>query len=451
MSEVYRELKTVARLSLPVVLTQIGMMLTGVVDTMMVGRLGVRELAASALANMWQWTLLSFALGVVMGIDPLISQAHGRGDGAGAARALQAGVVLALVVSVPVTAGMALTEPALVLLGQDPAIAHLSGIYNFWKLATPACFLVYSAMRQYLQGRTLMSAATWVIWIANVAHVALNYALIFGRLGAPALGLAGAAIATSVTVFLMVLGLWLWIVAFRLHEDAWVPWDRESLAPRRLWRAARLGLSVGAQVALEAWAFSIATMMAGWLGTREVSGNQVVLNLASLAFMVPLGVAQGASARVGNLVGAQDLLGMRRAVRISLVLGAGVMCLSASVFTLARFELPRLYTSDPEVIALAAGLLPIAAAFQLSDGTQVVAGGLLRGMARPERAAMANLLGYYAVGLPLGYLLGFRFHLGLVGIWLGLVAGLTVVAGTLLVWVRSTSRRPLSELAVSTD
>jgi len=142
---------------------------------------------------------------------------------------------------------------------------------------------------------------------------------------------------------------------------------------------------------------------------------------------------------------------MRRAVRISLVLGAGVMCLSASVFTLARFELPRLYTSDPEVIALAAGLLPLAAAFQLSDGTQVVAGGLLRGMARPERAAMANLLGYYAVGLPLGYLLGFRFHLGLVGIWLGLVAGLTVVAGTLLVWVRSTSRRPLSELAVSTD
>jgi MATE family multidrug resistance protein len=327
----------------------------------------------------------------------------------------------------------------------------MAGSYNRLKLPTTACFLVYSAMRQYLQGRTLMSAATWVIWLGNVFHAGLNYALIFGRLGAPALGLSGAAIATSFTLALLVLGLWLWIVVFRLHDGAWVPWDRESFALGRLRRAARLGLSVSATVALEAWAFSIATMMAGWLGTREVSSHQIVLNMASMAFMVPLGVAQGASARVGNLVGAKDENGVRRAVKVSLLLGAGVMCVSACGFTLFRFVLPELYTTDREVIAMAAALLPVAAAFQLSDGTQVVASGLLRGMARPDGAALANLFGYYAVGLPLGYVLGFRFHLGLTGIWIGLVVGLAVVAGALLLWVRATSRRPLAELTVAAE
>jgi len=411
----------------------------------------VRELAASALANMWQWTLLSGGMGLVMGIDPLISQAHGRGDGAGAARALQAGIVLAAVVSVPIMLLMLVTAPALELLGQDPETSRLAGAYNLYKLPTALCFLVYSAMRQYLQGRTLMAAATWVIWIGNVVHVVMNYALIFGHLGAPTLGLVGAAIASSITTLFLVVGLWLWILAFGLHRGAWEPWGRKSFAPALLLRTARLGLSVSATVAFEAWAFSIATMMAGWLGTREDGAHQIVLNMASMTFMVPLGVAQGASARVGNLVGAKDQLGMRLAVKIALVLGAGVMCVSATLFTVLRFQLPRLYTSEAEVIALAAQLLPIAAAFQLSDGTQVVASGILRAMARPDGAAVANLFGYYAVGLPLGYVLGFRMGMGLVGIWLGLVAGLAIVAGMLLVWVRRTARRPLGELAVATS
>jgi len=318
--------------------------------------------------------------------------------------------VLALLVSIPISLLMMVTTPALELLGQDPVVASLAGPYNLWKLPTIACFLLYSVMRQYLQGRTLMSAATWVIWLGNVVHVGLNYALIFGRLGAPALGLTGAAIASSITSALLVLGLWLWILAFGLHR-----------------------------------------MMAGWLGTREVGSHQVVLSLASMAFMVPLGIAQGASARVGNLVGAKNHAGMRLAVKVSLLLGAGVMCVSASAFTLGRFALPRLYTTDAPVIAMAASLLPIAAAFQLSDGTQVVASGLLRGMARPDGAALANLFGYYAVGLPFGYLLAFQLRLGLIGIWVGLVVGLAVVAGTLLFWVRSTARRPLGELTVANE
>jgi MATE family multidrug resistance protein len=443
------ELKVVSRLSIPVVLSQLGLMAMGVVDTLMVSRLGVMELGASALGNAWQWTWMSLGIGVVMGIDPLISQAHGRGDGPSTALALQRGVVLALAVSLPIMVCLALTEPALSLLGQDAEVAATAGRYNLYKLPTVPSFLVYSALRQYLQGRTLMAPATWVIWIANIAHVLLNYGLIFGRLGLPALGIEGAALATTITTVLMVVGLVLWILAFRLHQGAWRPWSRACLTPAGIGQAARLGLPVGAQLSLEACAFSVSALMAGWLGREALASHQVVINMASLSFMVPLGISQGAATRVGNLIGAGDLPGMRRAVRASLLLGAGVMTFSALAFTVLRHEIPALYSEDAGVVALAATIFPFAAAFQLSDGTQVVAGGVLRGMGRPDAAAVVNLVGYYAVALPAAYVLAFRFGHGLAGIWSALVGGLTLVALALLIWVRRTARRPIRALEVA--
>lgn len=451
MASTRHEIGVISRLSGPVVLTQLGMMATGVVDTIMVSRLGVAELAASALANMWQWTWISAALGLVMGIDPLISQAHGRGDGPGTALALQRGLLLAVLSSIPVCVLLAFTRPGLVLLGQEPAIAELAARYNLYKQPTVPCFLIYAALRQYLQGRTLMAPATWVMWLGNVVNAVLNWGLIFGNLGMPALGLVGAAIASSISTLLLVIGLVSWIRIFRLSAGAWRPWDRESFSARGLLHVARLGVPVGAQIALEAWAFSISTLMAGWFGRQWVGSHQIVLNLAALAFMVPLGISQGAATRVGNLIGAGDTLGMRAATKASLLLGGGVMVVSATAFTALRFELPRLYTDDPEVVSLAASILPIAAAFQLSDGTQVVAGGLLRGMGRPDAAAYVNLFGYYVVALPLAYLFGFVLGHGLVGIWACLAAGLTVVALALLVWVRRTALRPLADLRVAAD
>src|SRR5690606_11279938 len=235
---------------------------------------------------------------IVMGIDPLISQAHGRGDGKGAALALQRGVVLALIVSIPLTAALLATRSGLVLLGQDPEIAALAQRYNLFKTPTIACFLVYSAIRQYLQGRGFMAAATWVMWIGNVFHVILNWGLIFGHLGMPALGLNGAAIAASITTLLQLVGLIVWVRAFNLHRDAWRPWDAISFSPRGVLQAARYGVPVGAQLTSEAWAFSIAALMAGRIGREAVGAHQIVMNMAALAFMVPVGISQGSATRV---------------------------------------------------------------------------------------------------------------------------------------------------------
>jgi MATE family multidrug resistance protein len=287
------------------------------------------------------------------------------------------------------------------------------------------------------------------MWLGNVAHVVVNYALIFGNLGAPKLGLVGAAIANTTTTALLVLGLFAWVRGFRLDANAKRAWDRASLAPAALLRVARIGVPVGGQIWLEGTAFSLAATMSGWLGTVSVASHQVALSLAALAFMVPNGISQGAATRVGNLVGSGDHAGMRHASRAALVLGVGVMAVSAVSFVVFRAELPRLFTGDAAVTALAEAILPIAAAFQLSDGAQGVAGGVLRGLGRPDAAAVAHAVGFYVLALPAAYVFGIRGGSGLFGIWIALAAGLTIVAALLLVWVARTVRRPLSELRVA--
>jgi multidrug resistance protein, MATE family len=449
MTALGSELRLLTRLSAPVALTQLGLMLTGVVDLLMVARVEPEALAACALGNMWQWSFMSMGMGLVLGSDPLIAQAHGRGDGPGTALAFQRGLLVAVLASVPVTAALALTGPGLELLGQAPSVAAKAWEYNLCKLPTVPCFLVYSALRQFLQGRTIMAPATWVMWIGNLLHVPLNALLIFGLLGLPRLGLNGAAISSAITTLFLVTCLWTWMRVFRLYEGAERRWDRESFALPGLIQVARLGLPVGLQMSLEAWAFAWATMMAGWISIDAVGGHQIALNLASLAFMVPLGISQGASTRVGNLIGSGDSSGLRRAVTASLLLGGGVMTASAASFAIFRRELPLLYSDDATVAAIATQILPLAAAFQLSDGVQVVAGGVLRGMGRPDASAIVNLVGYYAFALPLAYLLGFHLHWGLWGIWAALCIGLLAVAAALTIWARRISHLPLAHLQLT--
>jgi MATE family multidrug resistance protein len=434
-----------------VALSQLGMMTMGAVETLFVGHLGSLELAASALGNVWEWTWLCLGLGLVMGIDPLISQAHGRGDGPGAALALQRGIVLGLLASVPICVGLAFTERGLTLLGQDPSVAELAGRYNLYKLPTVPCYLVYAALRQYLQSRTLMLPVMVVMWTGNLVHALLCWVLVFGAAGVPALGLVGAALAESVTFLLLVTGTSLAIVVFGLHRGAWRSWRRDSFAWYGLVQTVRLGIPIGMQIAFEAWAFSMATFMAGWLGRDAVGSHQIVLNLAALAFMIPLGVSQGAATRVGNLVGAGDAEGLRSAVTAALILGAAVMVPPALAFTLFNDELSSIYGADPNVVRTASQILPIAAAFQLFDGAQVVAGGVLRGMGRPDAGAVLTLVGYYAVALPLAYLAAFVWGYGLVGIWGALALGLTIVALALLGQVRRALSHPVITLQLDIE
>ncbi|MEE3330560.1 MAG: MATE family efflux transporter, partial [Myxococcota bacterium] len=219
------------------------------------------------------------------------------------------------------------------------------------------------------------------------------------------------------------------------HLGAWPAWSRAAWEPKALWSVVAIGFPVAIQVGTEMWAFNAATLLAGSLGTVTAAAHGVVLSMASISFMAALGIAVGTTTRVGNLIGAGHHAGAQRAARLAMLMGAGVMTISAVGFVVFRESLPLLYLSDPAVVALAASILPIAAAFQIFDGTQAVGCGVLRGMGRTRPAAGFNVIGYWVLGLPLGYWFGIRQG-SLAGLWWGLALGLAVVAFLLIFWIQ---------------
>lgn len=429
------EIPRLARLAWPIVLTQLTMMSLGVVDLLMVGRVGVDAVAAVSLGNIAKFGTIMIAMGFVIGIDPFLAQAHGARDARGLALGLQRGVVLALLSSVPVVVLWQFVEPFLIATDQDPAIARVAQQYVQVQTPSVPLFLVYTAQRQYLQGRGILRPALFVALAANVLNVALNRLLIFGGLGVPALGAVGSGIATSIVQASMPLMMYGLMRSQRLCEGAWVPWSRAALDVAELGRILAVGVPIGLHFAAEIWGFQIAGLWSGQLGKVELAANTIVLNLASISFMLPLGIGLGSVTRIGNLVGAGRPAEAQVAAWAALALGAGLMAVCAIVFLVLPGPLARAYSEDPAVIALAVATLPVAAAFQLFDGLQVVASGVLRAIGRTKPTAIANFVGYYAIGLPLGHHLAFERELGLQGLWWGVAAGVATVAVVLVAWV----------------
>lgn len=435
MTPLRAEIRKMLALGLPVAGVQLSTMLLGFVDTVMVGRVSIDAMAAATLGNVWVFGTLMFASGVLFGLDPIVAQAHGARDGERAGRALQTGLVMALLLALGASLLWLQTERFLLWTGQQPELAGPAAAYTRAQIPGAPFFLVYMALRQYLQARELVRPALWVILAANLANAFFNWVLIFGHLGAPALGLVGAGFATALTRAFTCLGLVALVLGLRLHRGAWRPWDRGALDAGRLWALARLGVPIAFQMGLEMWAFGAASLLAGRIGGVEVAAHSVSINLAAMAFMLPLGLSQGAATRVGNQIGAGDHAGAQRAAWVSLAMGSGIMGISALAFVALREILPRIYTPELPVIEAAAAVLPIAAAFQIFDGTQVVACGILRGMGRVRPALLANAIGYWCLGLPLGAYLGLFGGWGLAGIWWGLCLGLGVVASLLVGFV----------------
>ena len=427
------ELRILVRLALPLMASQVGMMFLGVVETLLMGRAGNTALAAVSLGNAWTYGTILIAMGVVMGADPILSQSHGAGDAKTMALTFQRGLVLSVLLGVPVSLLWLLTRPVLSAFGQDPGLSALASTFVVLQAPTAFGFLVFTISRQYLASRGVVAPSLWVVLIVNVINAGLTWWLVFGGgqlqpvVGA---GLAGATVRLLLPALLLVVIFW-----GGLHKPAWVSWSRASFDWRKIARIAWIGLPVGLHLGLEVWAFQIATLMAGRLGPVPLGAHAIVLNLASLSFMFPLGISTAASVRVGNLLGAGDEAGARRAARLSLILGAGVMSLFGAAFFLLRWQLPRFYGAEPAVQALCARVLPVAAAFQMLDGTQAVASGILRGLGRTKPAAVFNFCGYYFLALPIAYGFGIGRGWGLRGVWWGLAVGLLFVASGLLVMV----------------
>ncbi len=401
-------------------------------DNIMVGHTTKVQMAGVATGAWWFFSVYIPLLGVLRVLDPMVAQAVGAGDEAGASRALARGVVVGAVLALLTAGFMAFTGPALALLGQPAetipvAVAFTRNLVP----GIPGAF-GFALLRTWLQARGEMRPGNVAIVLANGVNLLLDWVFVYGHLGMPALGGPGSAIATSV-------GNWFQLAV--IAGFSWRSWWpalshlREASAVSSWSRLLPLGLPLAVQTGTEIWAFSLAGWMAGWLSAAGLAAHLIAINLSSISFNLAIGFGTAAATRVGQLVGAGHAI--RRTAIAALLWVWGVMVVFAFIFARFSASLASVYSNDAEVIGIAVQLLPIAAAFQLFDGTQAVTFGILRGAGDVRVPTLFNLLGFWVIGLPLSYAL-FLEGWGVPGIWVGLAVALGLVSAMLLLRVRST-------------
>jgi MATE family multidrug resistance protein len=428
------DVRAMLRLALPVAAVQLGIMAMGVTDTIMVGHVSPAALASVALANLYFFVGGIFGQGTLMVLDPVISQAVGARDDESISRAIQRGLLLSLALTVFTCATFIPVKPVLAALRQPAEV--IPGAASYVWIAIPGVFPFYAfiVFRQSLQAMGRVAPVLWTVLVANVLNAALNWVFIYGNLGSPPMGVAGSSVATSISRWVM--ALLLLALSSRQVAHHLTPWRPETGAFQPLLRMLRLGLPIGVQYLLEYGAFAAAALLMGVLGTIQMAAHQIAINLASFTFMVPLGVSTATAVMVGHAIGAGDETQARRSAIAGILIGTAFMCASALTFLLVPGLLARAYTRDATVVALASTLIPIAGVFQVFDGIQAVAAGVLRGIGDTHAPAVINVVGFWLIGLPVSWALAFRMGGGAVGLWWGIVVGLAAVALILLARVR---------------
>ncbi len=427
------ELRASFALAWPLIIAQLAQNLLFTTDVVLMGWLGPKYLAAGTLAGAFLVPFQLTGIGIVGAVAPLVAQARGRGDTKAVRRIVRQGFWVAILVATLLVPIVLNIRPIYLAIGQDPEVTALAESYmfaGFWMLYPALGIMV---VRSFLSA----FAATRIILVVTIIGVLVNallaYTLIFGHFGFPRLELRGAAIATGLVNLIMFLALLGYVVTHRklkrfhilvrFFKPDW-PRFREIL---------KVGLPIGLTVAAEVGLFSVAAILMGRLGTNETAAHAVALQLASTAFMVPLGLGMAATVRVGLAYGRGDTEGVRLAGWTAIVMGTGFMALTAALFLAVPHALVTIFldSSDPAnatALMLAVTYLGIAGIFQLVDGAQVVAAHSLRGLSDTRTPMLLAIFGYWFVGLPTAYVLGFVFDLRGVGVWLGLATGLAFVA-----------------------
>ncbi|MGB6975222.1 MAG: MATE family efflux transporter [Terracidiphilus sp.] len=434
------ELRALVALAIPVVLSELGWMAQGVVDTIMVGRMGPVAIGAVALGNAVYYTPSLFGIGLLLGLDTLVSQAYGRKDHDECHRWMAQGVYLACISTVPLMLLVFAASYGFRHVGINAAVAVPAGQYLRLLNWSTLPLLLYGGTRRYLQGVGEVRVITVTYVLANLLNWGGNWVLIYGHWGFPAMGVRGSALSTCIARVGMAMGMFAF--AWRYERKRGHPlfrhWAGPSLA--RLRKLVRIGAPAAGQMLLEVGAWSLATVSVGWLTPVALATHTIALNYASISYMVPLGIGSAAAVSVGHALGGGDSEKARRAGWLALGMGTSFMLLAAVVFLVAPGPLLRLYTSDPRVLAVGPSLLGLAAAFQIFDGIQTVCTGALRGLGETRIPMVANFVGYWILGLPLGLTLCFVLRWGIYGLWIGLTLALIVIATALLLrWRRDST------------
>ena len=427
------------RLAGPIALAEIGWMSMGIADTIMVGRLpkSAEAIGAVSLGSILFYTVGMFGSGLLLGLDTLVSQAFGAGDVDDCHHSLLNSVYVSLALAPLLMALVWGFSPFLHKVGIDPGI--LQGAIPYLRVLTWGTLplLLYFACRRYLQGMGVVKPVMFALVSANVVNLFGNWVLIYGHLGMPAMGTLGSGWATCISRAYMAGVLLLAIFYHDRRYKTGLHATTLRIDPARIRRLLGLGLPAATQITLELGAFAVAASMIGKLGPVPLAAHQIAINTAALTYMVPLGISSAAAVRVGQALGRGDAARASDAGSTALLLGAGFMSAMALAFLLLPRFIVRVYTPEPSVMSTGVALLRVAAFFQIFDGLQTVATGALRGTGDTRTPMLSHLLGYWFIGLPLGYWLCFSWNQGVVGMWIGLCVALILIGIFLFaVWHR---------------
>jgi MATE family multidrug resistance protein len=439
-----KELKQTLPLAYPLILSNLTQMAFGLIDTAMVGAVNHYQLAAAGLVVNAIAIPQVVGMGIGMGMSPLVAIAQGQNRPQQAAKLLFNGFWLSVAVGLLLAFGLWQCKGLMTQLGQDVVVGQLAvGYFGVMGLSLFP-MMIFLSLKQFADGLQHTKIGMVISIAALGINALLCWVLIFGNWGAPRLELLGAGLATLITRVLqaeaMGLAVWKHPLFKSIHAHGLAAW---RLCKTTLRQLLHLGIPSSLQYAMEAGAFSVSGIIIGWLGATTQAAHQIALNCASFTFMASVGLSLAGSIRVSHAFG-QNKIALVRSIGLSTLwagLAYGVLC--ALGFIVLRWQLPHLFTQNPEVMAMAAGLMLFAALFQISDATQAIGVGLLRGLKDVKRPTLYVALAYWVVGIPLGYGLAFGLHWGAAGIWLGLVAGLT--ASSILLnhrFLRMTAQAP---------
>ena len=444
-ADLRREFRPMIRLAAPLALAELGWMAMGIVDSIMAGRISPAALGAGSLGAMIFYPLVIAATGMLLGMDTLVAQAHGANDRMETRASLIAGVWLGIALS-PITILLILgLMPVLRAVGTNPRVMQELVPYLHALLGGIPFLMFYAGFRRYLQALDIVKPVTFALVSANLINVFGNWLLMYGNWGFPRMGLEGSGWSTSISRFYMAAVLLATIVHHERRNGNLIfalPW-RPDLA--RIRRLTSLGLPAAGQMLFEGAVFGIVTVLAGTLDEVSLAAHSIAVQVIATTFMVPLGISSAAAVRVGQAIGRKDPRGAAAAGWTALLLSAMFMGTAGVALAVIPGWIVRLFIDNAAVIATGAVLVRIAALFELFDGVQIVSTGALRGVGDTRSPMIAHLIGYWALGLPITYVLCYPLHWGVSGIWVGLTAALIVI-GTILVavWKRAVISLPHS-------
>ncbi|MEY3599318.1 MAG: hypothetical protein RLZZ463_84 [Bacteroidota bacterium] len=428
------------KLSFPVILGLLGHTFVAFADNIMVGQLGTAELAAVSLGNSFVFIAMSLGIGFSTAITPLVAEADGAQDSASGKSALKHGLILCTALGVSLFGMILWAKPLMYQMEQPEEVVALALPYLDLVAFSLVPLVIFQAFKQFSDGMSRTKYPMYATVVGNIVNIVLNYLFIFGKFGAPAWGIVGAAVGTLVSRVVMVALLWYLLAQNKSMNYYVLKFNWRIIEWSKLKKIIFLGFPSAMQMFFEVALFTAAIWLSGVLGKNAQAANQIALNLSSMTFMVGMGLGVAAMIRVGNQKGLKDYINLRRIAQSIFLLTLLLEILFAALFMLGRHLFPTIYLNvedlknavdNAEVISIAAQLLLVAAFFQISDGLQVVVLGALRGLQDVVVPTIITAIAYWAIGFPLCFYLGLRTDLGSTGIWIGLLAGLTASAGML--------------------